>query len=1154
MARTALTAGRGQQALTALGALVLVVLIAALPILLLWAAGNPLAELGGWFATLTDDPGAAVSQVWHALGTRDDGDLFLWALSLVGWVATALAAWAWITFLVAVVAEAAAQVQGRRKGRIPRHIAQVPGMRLQQRAAAVLVAAILGGFAAPALASAAAPAAIVQPVTVGLATAAEGTAQPSPAPTQTATAENYLEHPVERGESLLAIAERYHVSWQRLAEANHGLPQPDGRSLQPGNTRVYAGWTLRIPRATAPTATITSTQAAPAATTGPISYLVARGDWLSGVAQRFLGDADRYVEIADLNPQLKRRDARFPDHIEPGWRILLPKEARDRGPVERAQGLVVNGDHARPSPPASEADSTSADPRPRAATGSPADASGARRGDASSSPAVAPTSPPTATATPSASASSPADERTATARPTDEPTTAEAEQGRTQPVEEGEVNEGILLGSLAGAGLLSALLLAAVVRRRTRQRQHRRSGRRIPHPRSGATERALRVAEQPADVDRLDLALRSLAAALAEREQPLPDIAAAWIVDQSVTVVLTTPGAQPPAPWIDDRGHWTLPGDASVPAVTEQLAPLPALVAVGSQPGRHLLLDLERLGSLAIAGDSERTQALLRYLACELACNAWSDDVEIIVTGFPAYEAELLVALNPDRVRAASSVSEAVTRLRRRAAAVAAALSASGAADALAGRISDNGEAWAPQVLLVADPDADDLDLLDEFGKELRDAGRCAVAVASTTRVHAATGPNTAVIDEDGMLQLALPFFSVEGAAAGLPVRELEPLVEIMAQARSATDEPTPPAAEPEDWAEGTDAAGSVLELLTAAAVAEPAISQAPENDERSLSDASAPPGPIVSVPRIDSGHAGYAGPRREVNAAIRQRRRQSDPELDSDLRAWREQDGARPRISVLGPVDVDAPGPAPAQRRRFHAELIVYLAQRGARGASAEQLTDALWPEQQVKDASRRVAITRARRWLGERQDGTAWLPEMGSDRLYRLEPGYLLDWHLFRRLRSRGQSRGPAGVKDLRAALELVRGAPLDGADRAYAVGARNPFTWLPESDIYPGHIMSAVVDTAHDLAELYLDAGDTTGARWAVQQAWLADPDRADDGPWRDIMRAAHAEGHAAELRNLLGELMRAREAEVPEDLTPTTYALLRELLPDLLAATA
>ncbi|BCJ58207.1 hypothetical protein Jiend_16290 [Micromonospora endophytica] len=86
------------------------------------------------------------------------------------------------------------------------------------------------------------------------------------------------------------------------------------------------------------------------------------------------------------------------------------------------------------------------------------------------------------------------------------------------------------------------------------------------------------------------------------------------------------------------------------------------------------------------------------------------------------------------------------------------------------------------------------------------------------------------------------------------------------------------------------------------------------------------------------------------------------------------------------------------------------------------------------------------------------------------------------------------------------------------------------------------------------MYLDASDTTNARWAVQQAWAADPHRGDDGPWHDLMRAAYIEGHSAELRNLLGELMSAREAEVPEDLAPDTYAWLLHLLPDVLGVNA
>ncbi|MET9300678.1 LysM peptidoglycan-binding domain-containing protein [Micromonospora aurantiaca] len=1147
MARTASTTGRGRQNLAGIGALAVVALVVALPVLLVWAAGNPLPRIGWWLTALADDPSAAAGQIWHALSSRDDGDLFLQTLALIGWVAAVSAAWTWVTFLVALVVETVAQLRGRRHGRVPRNTTRIPGARLQQRAAAALVAAILGALAAPALASAAVPAAIASPAVAAPGHATPEASAPGMAvPTDAPAATGYLEHSVERGESLLDIAERYNVSWQSLAEVNNGLAQPDGRSLQPGSTRVYAGWTLRIPAVTFPAALTTSTQAPPPARTRPLVYEVARGDWLAGVAERFLGDADRYSEIAAINPDLEQRDHRFPHHIERGWRITLPEDARDRGPADHAQGRIVAGGRTQPVPSAPKGNDQPTAPRSPDGSenqqGSPAPPAPATPDRPSASPAV----------TPSASASPPiASAPPATARPNADPATSDSDHRLEQRAGDSDVDEAIVLGSLAGAGLLSALLLTAVLRRRRRQRQHRRPGRRLPHPRGGATERALRVAEQPADVDRLDLALRSLAAALAEREQPLPDIAAAWIVDQAVTVVLTEPGPEPPAPWIDDRRHWTLPADATVPAVTEQLAPLPTLVAVGSQPGRHLLLDLERLGSLTIAGDGERTLALLRYLACELACNAWSDEVEVVVSGFPSQETELLIALNPDRVRVVSSVGEAAVRLRRRAGAVRGALTASGAADTFAGRITDVGEAWAPQVLLVADPGEDDLGILDELGKELQDAGRCAVAVASTTRARATAGPNTAIIDQDGELHLALPFLLVDGAAAGLPVRELEPLVEIMAQARAATDERTPPAAEPEAWADGTDAAGSLLDLLTAE---EPATAERFDDADTASAGTSASPDPVVAVPHIQRTRTVAAVPRREVTAAIRQRRRQADPELDSDLRAWREQDKARPRISILGAVAVEAPGPVPDQRRRFHAELIVYLAQRGARGASAEQLTDALWPDQQVKDASRRVAITRARRWLGETPDGTAWLPEMGSDRLYRLESGYLLDWHLFRRLRSRGESRGAAGVKDLRAALELVRGVPLDGAERAYAAGTRNPFTWLPESDIYPGHLTSAIVDTAHELAELYLDAGDITSARWAVQQAWLADPERGDDGPWHDVMRAAHAEGHTSELRNLLGELMRVREAEVPEDLAPVTYALLRELLPDLLAATS
>jgi hypothetical protein len=189
---------------------------------------------------------------------------------------------------------------------------------------------------------------------------------------------------------------------------------------------------------------------------------------------------------------------------------------------------------------------------------------------------------------------------------------------------------------------------------------------------------------------------------------------------------------------------------------------------------------------------------------------------------------------------------------------------------------------------------------------------------------------------------------------------------------------------------------------------------------------------------------------------------------------------------------------------------------------------------------------MTKVWRWLGENADGELWLPpNMGADRVYRIRDGYLLDWHLFRRLRARGEARGTAGATDLRRALELVRGAPLDGADRPYAAGNRNPYTWLPTSGIQPHHLASAVVDVAHQLVDLYLDAGDATAARWAVEQAWLADPDRLNDQPWLDLMRITAEEGHTSELRALIDQLVVAREVEVPEELSPETFREVNRL---------
>jgi hypothetical protein len=111
---------------------------------------------------------------------------------------------------------------------------------------------------------------------------------------------------------------------------------------------------------------------------------------------------------------------------------------------------------------------------------------------------------------------------------------------------------------------------------------------------------------------------------------------------------------------------------------------------------------------------------------------------------------------------------------------------------------------------------------------------------------------------------------------------------------------------------------------------------------------------------------------------------------------------------------------------------MIAYLATR-EQGASIEELGAAMWPgEPDVTGKSKlRNAVYIARKWLGPNPaTGRDHLPSQkgAQGATYRLED-VLLDADLFRRLRVRGQARGGRdGIRDLRAALDLVTGPPFD------------------------------------------------------------------------------------------------------------------------------
>jgi len=819
-----------------------------------------------------------------------------------------------------------------------------------------------------------------------------------------------------------------------------------------------AGPVTLPPVAAAPTAATTTQVRAVKSTNDPLRYVVAHDDWLEGVADRFLGDPDTYQRIAALNPDLAARDARFPDHIEPGWVLVLPTDAVDRGPIPHATGTL-----ATPPPPAPPG----------------------------SSPVV-PAPAPTVSVYPQPD-------------PDDEPPAVEVPVGGNQA------------GAMAGAGLLSTLALLALQAERRRQTQHRRPGQRLPNPRGGTTERDLRTAGAPADVERLDLALRHLADALADRAEP-PDIVGVRLINGDVHVLLAGGAAEPPPLWLDEGGSWVLPGSTPLPVLPVGDRALPTLTAVGSRAGRHLLLDLERLGSLTITGDPGRAAALLRYMACELACNTWSEDAEIIITGFADTEAAWLRELSPHRVVLAASVSDAATQLRRHITATRQALDALELPDTLHGRLRGVAvDAWIPHVLLAYKPSPNEQATLATLHRELGSAGRSGAALIAAIPAGPALGESIANVTADGALSLASPLLAATTDAAGLPPLELEKVAEILRLART-TDLPT--AAEDE---------GIPVPTPVPESVATPPID--PADVVRNLYDPAQWP---TSEPSLTP----VLAPRtRRPAVPISE-----DDALDADLGTWNATHANPPRISILGSVDIDASGIAPDRRFALHAEVVVFLAAH-PRGASQWDLSEAIWPEG-TGDNSVRMIISGIRRWLGETNDGTSWLPDAReTNSLYQLQPGYLLDWHLFRRLHARAQRRGASGIGDLHTALSLVRGRPLAGEEgKRYG---RSRYTWLGESAVNPPHVVAGIIDAAHRLAELHFDHEDSAGVRWAVQQAWTADPDRIDDQPWLDLMAAERLDGNRASLQQLVDQLVRARGYDVPEELAPATFQAIDKL---------
>jgi DNA-binding SARP family transcriptional activator len=534
-------------------------------------------------------------------------------------------------------------------------------------------------------------------------------------------------------------------------------------------------------------------EAQPAPETAPhLTYTVRPRDSLWKLAERHLGDGLRWRELWELNrdlPQPDGRSLRDPDLLRPGWLLRLPPDAVDLDGVEAVPPPpVVSPDH----PP---------DLASRAPAPAPPPVSTDRAPDLAT-PAASPTT------LPGGPASSPSPPATALdhAGPS-------AGQGPDHGDDRGAVAPRQV--GIAGAGLLAAGIVATITKLRRAQVRRRRPGHTIPTPRGdAAAEAALRAVSTLGRAERLDLALRALAACLASRrESCLPPIQAV-LAGVDVEVLFTGPVAADPGPFLVDAGGraWTQPGAADAARV-EMLArgmaaPAPCLVPVGRIDDRDLLIDLEACAATAITGDRDEVDTVLWAIAAGLATSQWADDVRVVVVGDVAPGFERLERIEPSRA------VDAVDRVRAEVSATRVELSEARAGSTLEARVA--GGSWTPTVVLLSrETDAAAAGALAELAASgtgmavviSGDAVRVDRRVAVKDGVVTVTPPGIIAALPDLPARLRRSIGEVVDLAVPDEARETPPVIDLTA----VTDEPPARAPAPDGGDQMRQAAGTLL-------------------------------------------------------------------------------------------------------------------------------------------------------------------------------------------------------------------------------------------------------------------------------------------------------------------------------------------------------
>lgn len=1096
-------AGALLRALAGLAALV--ALVAGAPYLLLRLGHQP-ADLTGGFGVLLQ---------------QDDGTLFLTVLTCIGWAG-------WSAFAVSVAMELFAVVRRRSAPRIK-------GLGGMQSLVGVLIGSIV--LLAPTAAAAATPAPAIA-AAAPQSTDDSGDTQ-KPAAGHAAATDAHTEEGVRLTHTVVSaaevpwdIAERYlgdGTRWRDIAALNPDVPQlatgdqvlpkgaviilpPDARPAAPATSPGDAADAAAGDAANAPEAHSTNTQAVGGAATssGPASrpehHTVREGDSLWSIADTY-GDPADWRDIYQANKGERQPGGGAFDNphlIYPGQILDLPPGHAGPAPAETGD----ENETTAPQPPDEESGGSAAPPptsppsRPDATP--PPDpahppAENAPTGEAASPAAPTPSASPTAN-TPPASPPAPS----TSALPTGDATTAGDHTPSTQQT----------VTLVAGIGtLLAASLAAALGVKRVLQQRRRRAGQTIAIDTDPTDlEQVINAGGEPAGIELLDSALRTLGHHAAATGRELPDIRGALVSDRTVRLIPDDPRSEPAIPFTaDDTGLWTLDADAELldqDAASEVAAPYPGLVTLGAtDDGDLLLANLLHLRTLLLNGDADDVLAVARAMALEAGTSSWSDRCEVVTVGLGTRLASLLpkgrIRAMPHLPAVAADLGALLVEVHQNT--TSPATKGSDTAPPLPWILICATEVDAEHAWQLADAVAAARNLpvsvILPAGEATRQAFPDAEEITATDAAHAALSP------------------------LGRPV-QLQRLTDDQyrqyVHALDVTEQNATPATGAWQRAEDHD---------VAAASPSPGPQSVPlhtdAGESRESSDAGAPfPALLASATpsRIrlvgPSPATCDAAPPRNGEPAGERVGLPPQDETGID----EGQDGSdAPQISVLGPLHVD--GITNTGHGPKLAALAALIHLRPHR--SADALCTAMDPLSPWSKRTLQSRLSELRSRLGHTTGGEPYLPRPGKSG-YAFHPAIRSDWARFQQYATRGLAAGPgAGLPDLENALGLVRGRPFAGQD-------------YPWADSVEQEMLARITDIAHTLATWHAesDTPDLDAARHAALRGLDIHP--MAEVLHRDVMLIEQAAGNTAAVRKAIARVQQVcRHYDIsPEFLTEQT----------------